>query len=599
MIELTHDLLLKLCQKSSYMIEHDPIVFFGVRGMLPIDVAGTGFAASQKLQSAPIDHRFMRCTLGQWLPAKAELAVVPGSTVPHIRNIEKWLGRGGTKTNMLMLGKYLYAKGRHKNGKTGQHRAFRQATFFPVWRTSDDLDYQLDDILDNDGGMVWDNLHCAANNNLDIANFGSAGCQVVAGVAGKPDSDELGPWKVFIDHAYSGPGKDQQKFDYVLISGFELARLAEMPDGKQIRTCRFGSVGLYVQRLQQGLASKGYPGFDAPDASDGIFGRNTLEALVAFQRNTFGQADGVAGPQTASALGIEWDEIEFPTRSPTRATSATPAAATPSLDGIPPDWIEDAIKVTCRFENDGDPYLGVSGNFDGQGVSCGALQWNLGQSSLQPLVKAVGEPLVKAKMPNFGADLWLACQGSGAAAVKIAAGWHSRNKLKPKFRDELVSLLDTAEMRAEQNKAMAVNATKAILLAASFAAARSEASPSKRAYMWFFDIVCQNGSMKGIGYDDVKNFVGGSTPKQAVGVVCDTLKAVPGSTGHAADAHKNAKLWKSLTDPEAVDLLVLSHLRAAKSMPEWRHIVLNRKGTVAAGKGHVNSSLFDLQWAGL
>ena len=51
------------------------------------------------------------------------------------------------------------------------------------------------------------------------------------------------------------------------------------------------------------------------------------------------------------------------------------------------DEVAVAISVTGTFENSGDPYLGVTGNFDGMGISCGVLQWNIGSNSLQPLVR--------------------------------------------------------------------------------------------------------------------------------------------------------------------------------------------------------------------
>lgn len=591
MVELTHALLTQLAEKSCFRVERSPVVFFGIRGMLPVDVTGTPFAASHKLALTPIDHRFMRCTLGQWIPAEGKLAVFPGSTVPHLFNIRKWVGKRGVETNMLMLGKYRYSKGRHRNGKPGQHRAFRQAIFFPVWRTNDDLDYELDDILDNDGGMVWDNLHCASNPNLDVPKFGSAGCQVVAGIQGKPDSGELGPWKVFIDHAYSGAGASQSVFEYLLYSGFEVSRLADQPNARHIRTCRFGSRGVYVRRIQEALHKLDYPGFLEAKSIDEDFGRNTLEAVVAIQRKAFGIADGVVGPQTASALEIEWDAIDFGA-TPSRAPAAP-------LAGVQRDWLEAAVKVTCGFENAGDPYVGVTGNFDGQGISCGAMQWNIGQGSLQPMVKAVGKTLVDSCMPTFGQKLWDACDASPSAGTTMVAGWHVDNKLPKAARDELRALMGAREMRAQQDRAMAGNADKALALATRWAASRGDARPDKRAFMWFFDTVCQNGSMKGLTYADVRHFTGGDGRAAAVQAVCASLATVPGRSGHVKDAHKNADAWAKLDDPASVDLLVLSFLRAAKSLARWRHVVLNRKGTIAAGHGWVNSSEHDFSHHGI
>lgn len=597
MVDLTHKLLEKLAEKSCYSIKHNPMVFFGIRGMLPIDVAGTDFAASQRLALTSIDHRFMRCTLGQWIPGERRLAVFPGSTVPHVFNIQKWVGKGGAETNMLMLGKYLYQKGRHKDGKPGQHRAFRQAIFFPVWRSNDDLDYDQHDILDNDGGFVWDNVHCASNPNLDVPKFGSAGCQVVAGIPGKPDHGELGPWKKFIDHAYHGPAMGQKVFEYLLFSGFEVARLADQPDATLARTCRFGSEGDDVRRIQERLRALDYPGFLDPDAVDGVFGRTALEAVVAFQRKTFGVADGVVGPQTAEAMGVAWGTNEAALQP---VTSSSPSPVPVSANAVVPlDWMASAVAVTCGFENAGDPYVGVSGNFDGMGISCGAMQWNIGQGSLQPMVKAVGKAVVVRSMPTYGAELWDACQASPAVGTSMVTAWQVHGKLPILARDELSALMGSPEMRAEQDRAMTVSADKAFAMAKTWAAARGDPASDKRAFMWCFDTVCQNGSLKGLTYDDVAAFIGGSGRAAAVEAICASLATVSGGSKHAKDAHRNATAWRKVDDPASVDLLVLSFLRAAKSLAQWRHVVLNRKGTIAAGMGWVNSTKHDLSNHGL
>lgn len=47
--------------------------------------------------------------------------------------------------------------------------------------------------------------------------------------------------------------------------------------------------------------------------------------------------------------------------------------------------LDRAIQVTAGFETQGDPYLQVTGNFDGAGLSFGPLQFNLGTGTLQTL----------------------------------------------------------------------------------------------------------------------------------------------------------------------------------------------------------------------
>lgn len=62
----------------------------------------------------------------------------------------------------------------------------------------------------------------------------------------------------------------------------------------------WGDRGPEVTRIQQRLKQYGY--MDAP--ADGIFGQNTYDAVVWFQRKNGLKADGVVGPATLAALGI-------------------------------------------------------------------------------------------------------------------------------------------------------------------------------------------------------------------------------------------------------------------------------------------------------
>lgn len=56
--------------------------------------------------------------------------------------------------------------------------------------------------------------------------------------------------------------------------------------------------------------------------------------------------------------------------------------------------IEKCFNLTAAFEGGG--YAALSGNFDGQGLSAGFLQWNLGQGTLQPLLLAYWQANPKA-----------------------------------------------------------------------------------------------------------------------------------------------------------------------------------------------------------
>ncbi len=251
------------------------------------------------------------------------------------------------------------------------------------------------------------------------------------------------------------------------------------------------------------------------------------------------------------------------------------------------------VKVTGAFENSGDPYEGVSGDFDGQGISCGVLQWNIGQNSLQPLVKAVGEPIVLSSMPMFGKDMWKACNASLSKALAIVRSWQSGATLKSGPKGELKRLMGSAEMRAQQDVAIDMVAKKAVGLADAWAADHGAAKRTLQELVWFFDIVTQNNSMKGLTFKDVADFKSAAGPGKADDLVCDWLANTTSKYAGMVDCHKNAKLWRNAVSDDALNLLVLGYLRSQKSILQWRGDVLNRKGTLAVRTGFVHKTKFD------
>jgi hypothetical protein len=268
-----------------------------------------------------------------------------------------------------------------------------------------------------------------------------------------------------------------------------------------------------------------------------------------------------------------------------------PQAREHAMSDVPSDWIKAAVAITPSFETTGDPYMGVTGDFDEMGISCGALQWNIGMSSLQPMVKNVGQPVVKQAMPKFGDDLWTACNSPVAAGLKIVRGWQTNKKLRPDAEAELRAFMGTPQMRAQQDSKIGVKAETAFKMASEWAAQIPGGKSSKRSFCWFFDIVTQNGNLKGLTFQDVANFLEQNKPDKSDDFVCDFLASRTGSSGHVKDAHENARLWRNKAEGVKLELLVLSYLRAQLAKSEFSHVVLNRKGTIAMGAGHVNGRL--------
>ncbi|MBY3158997.1 peptidoglycan-binding domain 1 protein [Rhizobium laguerreae] len=266
---------------------------------------------------------------------------------------------------------------------------------------------------------------------------------------------------------------------------------------------------------------------------------------------------------------------------------------------LPDDWRLSGVAITCGYETSStDPYTKVADDFDGMGISCGALQWNIGMKSLQPMVKAVGKTRVQALMPVYGAKMWEACTGAVKDGLKIVRGWQSKKELLKDAHAELMALMGSPEMRAEQDKKINVKADTALTMASAWAKGRNNNAPSKRLYCWFFDLATQNGSLEGQTPKRVADFMSSNNPDKVDDLICDYLDGLKGSSGHVKDAHKNADLWRGSSD-ERLELLCLTYLRSATANPTWRHVVINRKGTIAVGKGWVNSGKRDFTEYGL
>lgn len=70
---------------------------------------------------------------------------------------------------------------------------------------------------------------------------------------------------------------------------------------------KIGSVGTKVSEIQTVLKQKGYYSGNI----DGIFGVNTKNAVINFQKDAGLKADGIVGEKTLSALGINGQNTNF------------------------------------------------------------------------------------------------------------------------------------------------------------------------------------------------------------------------------------------------------------------------------------------------
>jgi hypothetical protein len=306
----------RLFAAANFSAPPDQMLIIGLRGCIPVDPGNNSFAQAHALEYLGTDFIHMRCTLLQWRPGHG-LATFLGSTVPHITAVRSRIAAGGLGVNHLVSGYYRdrhsYYKGDHKLGTpTSRHRAFRNDSVLPVWRTGDDEDFEGDDRLDTTS-IPGDNIHCSWQSNPGAPNYSSNGCQVIAGrprVLARGWDKEQGPWAAFIANCYGLP---QSRFNYALFSGREALMLAGgAADRDHSQTVRFGSDGELVEAVQDALLKHGY---DVGNAGvDGDLGFGTLTALRQFQAAKFGSVgvDLVVGPSTGAALGLAWPKVNSP-----------------------------------------------------------------------------------------------------------------------------------------------------------------------------------------------------------------------------------------------------------------------------------------------
>jgi hypothetical protein len=303
-----------------------------------------------------------------------------------------------------------------------------------------------------------------------------------------------------------------------------------------------GSGGTEVIRIQTRLRELGF--YAGP--ADGVFGGGTGSAVKAFQRSLGLIADGIVGEGT-------WKKL-FP-----NAGFTIPVIHQKSL-------AHRCLALTGSFETSRpvpDCFAGLSGDFDGQGISFGALQWNFGQKSLQPLLMemnqrhaAIVKSIFNESYPEFAAVLKASFEEQMRWARSIQTPTHSiiepwRGLLKTLGRHERFQDIQVKSAQRLFDDALKL--------------CREYSLRSERAAALMFDIKVQNGSISSI----VKAQILGDF----------------------------ARLPASLSKDEAEirRMQIVAMRRAEAANPAWIEDVRNRKLTIANGRGIVHGNEYDLE----
>ena len=307
-----------------------------------------------------------------------------------------------------------------------------------------------------------------------------------------------------------------------------------------------GSAGADVGHLEIRLRELGL--YTGP--ADNVYGGGVESAIKTFQKSRGLAPDGIVGDHTWNAL--------FPGGETNRPPPIDPLANAPLA--------QRCLALTGTFETSigiPDCYAGLSGDFDGQGLSFGAAQWNIGQGSLQPLM---AEMLAKHEDIMIGLfhDRLDNLRSMLASPLAAQLDWARRiqdqlyhNIFEP-WKGLFKALGRTPEFQAIQ-----VEHAAAIHAAALQLCARFELT-TERAVALMFDIRVQNYSISAVTEAKIRA----------------DYDIIPFGTAPL--------------DVEVARLRAVANRRAEAANPQYVEDVRLRKLAIANGAGTVHGVVYDL-----
>jgi hypothetical protein len=261
-------------------------LLFGLRGCQIVSQKG----GRPVLKETRPDHRSYRCLLGVWDRATDAIHVFVGSTVPNAVYMRECLdefrrlGQFGRRScNVLSTGLYRYHVGPHKK----RPGAFRQSAPVALWRTTDDLKFEIGDYFEIGTEEVCDNIHAGAFKQVAPGwpEFGSAGCQVLRGNY-RAASSAYEEFRVAAGlRPRHDPADDGRRYLYLLLTGRDARLAAHLASQRQtdwgvFERLRFGSTGPRVGAFKSRLHQTGCLTGAADETLDGP----AVASLVRWQR---------------------------------------------------------------------------------------------------------------------------------------------------------------------------------------------------------------------------------------------------------------------------------------------------------------------------
>jgi len=244
--------------------------------------------------------------------------------------------------------------------------------------------------------------------------------------------DDLTATVVFREGRYQTKGSTVVKELATGIRGREFAKLAGASNGRltvipvpanKVSHCAIPAT--YLPRLLATLPAltRSQEDFDANESYEALAERDLAELETeaeasGYEDETFAEdeSENEDTPQRFDAFGDERDSewgaesseelLQSPDQNEAPMSFALDTEDESSLSGSGLSPAEQkAVEITSQFETGKrGGFYGLSGNFDGQGLSFGLVNWTIGTGSLQPLLRDFAKEHPARWISVFGAD---------------------------------------------------------------------------------------------------------------------------------------------------------------------------------------------------
>lgn len=307
-----------------------------------------------------------------------------------------------------------------------------------------------------------------------------------------------------------------------------------------------------------------------------------MKAIIAFFKSLFKK------PQYPGTVITNPPPVS-PRPGPLKPPVQTPTPAQPNLI----EWTGRAIDITQAFEGN-TPWANITGNFDGAGLTCGALGWTIQWFNQQPLVKqfvaAYGENVAKDLMPETWEWYWklinIKDEDQAIKEDNRISGLSAN--VKQPYKRELERFWQNARMVQIQKETAAKNMGRwAMDRANEFSKFCNSSGPEFFVFAYYFDQAVLNGTGKNPTLEEAGRV---SMP--------EVWSWMDSETGYLQDDFdNNLRLWKSnqLTYGYEQRLLFAhTKIRADRSREDFDTVVACRRGIIITGQGWVNGRKWDL-----